>query len=384
MRLHLPAGVASLLEGGEGLRISLILPTDPVDPAGPQNRLRYRNLIRAAEQQAQADGFETGAIARALKPAYDLLDNLPFWQHLGRGLAIYTAEGFLRTYRLPYPVADRLLVGAEFLITPLVPLIAEDRAFYVLALSRGAVRLLHGTREDMDEVPLPATVPTDLAAALGVDVYETEHRYVAGASAARGRPGAIFYGQGSGGTEVMVRLQHYCEQVDRGLHDIGGMADAPLVLAGDEEILAMYRQVTSHPHVLPSGVVTDPDRLSAAALHERAWPIIEAQLRREGEQILDRYHRLLGTGLASADPAEVVPAAHRGRIDTLLLAPEEACAGTFTAETGVLDLHETAVPGDVDMANRATIQTLGHGGMVHAVARMALPGPVPFAAIFRY
>lgn len=383
MKTHLPAGVANLLQHREGLHISLVLPTDPVNPAGPENHLRYRNLIRAAEQRAQTDGLDAAAVEQVLKPAYDLLDNAPFWQHLGRGLAVYVAPNFQHTYRLPYPAAEQLLVGAEFLITPLVPLIADDEEFFVLALSRGAVRLLSGTCNGISEVDLPAAVPTSLAVSLGGKVYEPEQRYVAGPSSARGRPGAIFYGQG-GGTEPVVQLQHYCEQIDHGLGDIAGMAGTPLILAGEEEILAMYRQVTTYPHVLEAEIVGNPDHLSAAALHERAWPLIEAQLRHEREEVLDRYRRLLGTGLASADHAEIAAAAQQGRIDTLLVCQDEAYWGAYDPATGRLISHATRLPGDEDVANLAVIGALRHSGAALVVPRDQLPGDLPFAAIFRY
>lgn len=384
MRQHLPAGVAGLLMEDEALRASILLPTDPAEPTRRGDRTRYRDLLRAIEQQAAADGFDAKVVARVLRPAYDLLEDPPFWAHPGHGLAVYSAPQHLATFRLPYPVAERAALGVHALITPLVPLIAEDRAFFILALSRGAVRLLRGARDGVDEVALPAAVPPDLDALLAGDVYETEHRYVAGPPGARGRPGAIFYGQGDAGTARIAQDRAYCDRIDRGLRDVAGFGEAPLVLAGDEALLATYRQVTTHPQVLAADLAGNPEHLGAADLHARAWPLVAAQLRAERERASDRFRALLGTGLASDEPAEILRAAHGGRIDTLLLRPDEAIWGTFDPATGGLRAHAARQPGDEDLVNLATVQTLRHEGLVQALDRARIPGQGPLAAIFRY
>lgn len=384
MKQRLPAGMADLLDDGAAPRISITLPTHPNEPTHQQDRTRYRNLIGAAEQQALANGYDKQLLAQALEPAYDLLENMPFWPHLNRGLAVYVEPHRQRTYRLPYPVAERGTVGTQFLITPLVHLLEEVQEFFILALSRGKVRLLRGTGEGLEEIPLPISVPTSLAAMLRDDEYETEHRYVAGISSARGRPGAIFYSHGSGGPELGVSLHRYCSLIDQGVRDIPGIEEAPLVLAGGEEILASYRQATSLPRVLAAANVGNPDFLSDAALHQHAWPLVEANLRQEQQRSLERYQALLGTGLASADPAEIVRAADTGRVDTLLLGAGKALWGTYNATAGTVLTRESRLPGDEDIANLAAVQTLRNGGTVRDVAHAQLLETVPFAAIFRY
>ena len=57
-------------------------------------------------------------------------------------MALFRAPGFTQVFHLPRAFPERCAVGDRFFLKPLLPLVAEDDVFYVLALSRNEVRLL--------------------------------------------------------------------------------------------------------------------------------------------------------------------------------------------------------------------------------------------------
>jgi hypothetical protein len=355
---HQTSALVSLLSVDEDPKISVILPTDPADPLGEPNRARYRTLLVQVTQQAAEDGYEARAIDELLTPAYDLLENLPFWQHIGLGLAVYITRRWQGTFRLPYSITERAMVGSAFLITPVVPLLATDRECFVLALSRSQNRLYRCRRDSMEEVRWPDSVPSHLDAPRHDELGPTN-----------GKP---------------PPLQHYCTLIDRGLHDITILGDAPLILTGESQLLHTYRQITIHPHVVAAANEGDDDSLSEEALQAHARQLADLERHHEHERLLERYHRLSTTGLASTDPAVILSAAYDGRIDTLLVDPDHVRWGTYHPGEGQVSMHQVRMPGDTDLVNLAAVQTLRRGGQVQATVRDRMSGDLPFAAIFRY
>ena len=362
--------LAALLAPSAPPCISVTLTADPTTPQGP---LLYRNLLRDAERQASELGSDVETLAPMLKQAYKLASDQAFWDQPGGGVVVYAAPEFQRAYRLPYPIAERATIGRDFLITPLVPLLGVDQPCYILALSLGAVRLLRYEHAALSEVPLPAGVPTSLDEALKNDEYERERRVTPGRTGATGRQGAIYFSHGVGSDERTGEIHRYCHQIDRGLRETLTPPGAPLILAGVDEITATYREVADYPHILAQGISGNADHLGLAALYERARPVLATLERQRGDATVARYHELAGTGRTSVDPFTIGHASHIGRVDTLLIAPVLTAAGPHNAITD----DETA-------ANRATIDTLLHGGTAVQVEPGALPDGASLAVILRY
>lgn len=362
--------VAALLATSESPRLSIALAAEPTTPQGS---LFYRNLLRDAERQAAARGIAAGQIAPLLEHAEALAEDRSFWEQPGQGAVLYAEPGAQRAYRLPYPVAGRAVVGPDFLITPLAPLLAADQPCYVLALSLGAVRLVRCGRAGASEVPLPASVPPSLEVALGRDEYERERRFTPGQTGTAGRQDTVYYSHGVGSDERTGQLRRYCQQIDRGLREVLTPPGTPLILAGVGEVVATYRQISDYPAILTEEIGGNPDRLSVAALHERARPLIADLERRRDAGLVARYRAAAGTGLTSADPAEIASAASAGRVATLFVAQSTAAPGNYNAIT----------PAEA-LVNRATIDTLANGGTVVQVEMGSLPDGAGLAGLFRY
>jgi len=113
-------------------------------------------------------------------------------------------------------------------------------------------------------------------------------------------------------------LAHFYRQVDRGLSEVLKDRNEPVVLAGVEYELALYRSLSKFPHLAEEAVEGAPNGLKAGEMHARAIKAIRRCYERKVDEALAEYNHKVGGG-ASNRLKDVVTAAHDGRILTLLV-----------------------------------------------------------------
>jgi Bacterial archaeo-eukaryotic release factor family 3 len=279
------------------------------------------------------------------------------------------------------------VVTRRFHIRPLWPLLSEDGQFYILALSQNQVRLLECTRYSVNQVTLPNT-PTSLAEALQYNDSERQLQFHTKtqtlARPGSGERGAIFFGTGAAAEDNKNDLVEYFRQVDHGLAAVVQHAHIPVVLAGVEYLLPLYKAVTTHAAVVEPGMTGNPDELPAETLHEHAWTLVEPLFRQAQEEAVARYQRYAGTGRTSSDLTETVLAASYGRVETVFVALGVQCWGVFDPETQDIDVVPEETPEAEDLLDCAALHTFLNSGTVYAVPPDQVPAPAPLAAILRY
>ena len=344
-----------------------------------QNVIRFRNLLREAEGQLSQVGMRVPDIEAFLGPAQGLLNDAALWRSTRDGLAVFVAENHLSHYYLPEAVEEVVTVRRRFHLKPLLALLSGDGRFYVLALSQDQVRLLEGTRDSVAEIELVG-LPESLSEALQYDRSERQMR--AGAVAA---PAGSVHGTGTD-EETKLDILRYFQMVDRGLRDMLGDQRVPLVVAGVDYLLPIYRQANSYPYLVDTGVIGNPQTLNAKELHRRAWEIVRPHFAREQEAQEGLYRELAGRqeGRASNNLKQIMQAAHGGRVATLFLARGVQQWGVYREHSGNVHVHPSQQPGDYDLLDLAAIQTVANGGTVYVVDPDRVPGGEPLAAIFRY
>ncbi len=374
----------SLLEGrGDTPHVSIFLPTVRAGAETQQNPIRYKNLLREAHKRLVDKGVDDDAAAAMLRPARALVDDYDFWQHQEDGLAVFLADGFFRTYRLPIALKELAAVEDRFHVKSLFPLFNLEGEFFVLALSQNDVRLLRGDRFHVREVPLE-DVPQSLADAIGYDLTEPHLQMHTGKRPANQNRAHIFHGQGAGEEDAKDEIRKFFHILDRGIQEFLGGGQAPLVLAGVDYLLPIYREATSYPHTVEGGVTGNPDGLSAQELHDRAWEVVEPVFRRQRSEALERYGSLKGTGRATGELDEVIPAALDGRVDTLFVPQGVRSWGSFDAEQRRIEHHDAQQPDSEDLLDLAAVHSFLNSGTVYAVPREEIPDGGQVAAVFRY
>jgi hypothetical protein len=379
------ADLKALAEERSGLHVSLYAPTHRAGPETQQDPIRLKNLVGEAEKRLVAGGLGASDARELLGPAERLVQDSLFWRHQSDGLAVFLSAEASRHYRLPLPFEELLVVAGRFHIKPLLPLLSGDGRFYILAISQNEVRLLQATRYSVDEVDLEG-VPTSLAQALRFDDPEKRlqfHTATCSPGSKSERP-AMFHGHGVSVNDAKTDLLRYFHKVDAGLSELLGNEQVPLVLAGVDYLLPIYQEANTYPHLVVEGIAGSSEGISAEALHQQAWDIVQSRFLLAQNEASVRYSELAKTELASTSLERIVPAAYCAQVDTLFVALGVEQWGTFHAGSNAIRLHEKAKPGDDDLLDFAAVQTLLNGGTVYALNRDQIPGGALLAAVFRY
>ena len=368
--------------------VSIYLPTHKFGREQQQDPIRFKNLLTEAEEKLLESGLRRPDVLALLQPASTLLDDEHFWQHQSDGLAVFLSPDSAYIYRLPSEFEALTIIADNFHIKPLLPLLVENGQFYMLALSLNKVRLFLSTRETVTQVELP-DMPTSLQEALVMDDPEKHldfHTGTKSASASGDRP-AMFHGQGVQADEQdKENILRYFKMVDNALSELLDGISIPMVLAGVDYLLPIYRQASTYPNILDEGLEGNPDELGGNELRERAWDLVQPIFMQEQKGAMEQFAQLdgQGDGLASDDLKTVVKAANFGRVDTLIVPVGIQKWGRYDPQQNKVILEEKSNPENEDLLDLATMHTLLNSGKVYAVQREQLPGDNELAAIFRY
>ena len=199
-----------------------------------------------------------------------------------------------------------------------------------------------------------------------------------------GKQAAVFHGQGGQSDTRKDDLTQFLRIIDKTLQPVLRDRRTPMLLAGVEYLLPIYREVNHYPHVVSEELKGNCDRLTAHQLHEKAWPAMESVIRRDREAAAARYRGLAGTDKACNDIREVTIAAEAGRIDTLFVDNRARAWGAFDSLSKASDVHEDCQSGDEDLLDLAAVQTIINRGRVYCLQSDEMPEGSSVAAILRY
>ena len=372
----------TLMGKHQGLCISIFMPTFRTGAESQQNQIRFRNLLRTAEEKLLAGGLRPQEIKTLLEPAQALPGNVLFWRKQSDGLALFLSADFFRSFCLPETFDELITVADYFHIKPLLPLLGGDKRLYILALSQKEIRLLEGTGQNVQEIELES-VPRSLAEALRYDEFGKQVRFRAG-TAGGGDHSAMVSGHGAEIDDTKDNLLKYFRLIDRGLHDLLRDERAPLILAGVEYLFPIYREANTYPGLIEEGIPGNPQGISAEALHRSALKIGYPYFQKAEQDAVAQYRQSSGTGLTSADLREIIPAAIHGRVGILFVASGRQQWGTFDGESGAVEIHPKMGAASEDLLEVAAIQTFLNGGTLFMLPPEKMPDTGDLAAVFRY
>jgi hypothetical protein len=146
----------------------------------------------------------------------------------------------------------------------------------------------------------------------------------------------------------------------------------------------MYREVNTYAHLQKEYVPGNPDGSEPQELHQSAVELLTPIFESDWKVHAENYRRLAETNQASNELTEVLKAAHRSQIDTLLVPLDEQRWGRFNEESGQVQIHETRRTGDEDLLDLAAVRTHLNGGTVCVIPGDQMPEGTLVAAIFRF
>jgi hypothetical protein len=378
-----------LAQQAQNPSISIYLPTHRAGQDTQQDPIRFKNLLREAERQFLDSGIKPREVSALLQSAQALLDDSFFWRHQRDGLAVFIAPDDFHYYHLPFRVEELLVIARSYYVKPILPLFTNNGHYYILAISQDEVRLFEGTRHTVGQIDLPEGIPQNLDEALAADDPEKQLQVRTGTSPSTSEGGmraGMFHGHGPGDEEQKARIERYLNLVDAGLKEILRDQRAPLVLAGVDYLLPIYRQVSEYATLMEDGISGSPEELRPEELQKQAWPIVESYFRQEMEKVIEEYQQLANTEKATDQLEVIVAAAFYGRVDKLILAVGTQMWGIFNRDTGKVVHYQEgqSKEDDLPLLDFAAMQTLHNGGSVYTLEPGEMPTDSPVIAVFRY
>jgi hypothetical protein len=380
-----PTALKSLIAQQGKWCVSLYMPTHRIGREQQQNPIRLKNLLADAETILLANGIRRPDVQKLMQPAEELLWDREFWQQQADGLAIFLTKDFYKVYRLPVAFEEQLMTGTSFHIKPLLPCLGRGIKFYVLALSLKNVRLFEGNADTMSQIELD--FPTSIEAALWADDPEKQlNMHSASVSLGDGRNSTgVFHGHDPA-DEDKTNILRFFQSVNQGLNNLLDEKNIPMVLAGVDYLLPIYREASSYQNLLEDSIAGSPDRENINELHEKAWKIVEPIFQESQKKAFEKYEQLHGQGssLAANDLREVVKAAIFGQVETLFVPLGSQKWGRYDEEKNKVVLAKEPGSDNEDLFDFAASQTLLNSGQVFAVPPEQMPGKGEISAILRY
>lgn len=357
--------------------ITLTMPAYSTGEETKKNKITFKNLIQKAEKMLEESGLKPEDIQERLSEAKALLEQPLFWAHQDQGFAAYLDGSNLQTFKLPYPVKEQVYLKDHFLITPLLPMLALEGTFGILALSRKSLRLLHGTRHGMTDI-----TPDGISRSEDQYLEVTPEKQLQFHTGAEGQ-NARFFGHGSGAEDKKVIVEQYFREVEKGITEKMNALGDPLVLAGLEENLALYRSFQKYGRMLDESVTGNPDEMMADDLKDAGFEKIKGYFLKDLTQSLEAFSES-PDGKVSNNMSDIIEATFHGRSDVIFLSTDESHFGKVDPESGAV--HYAHEPGseDIDLVNWLAIQGLKTGSSVFMLQKSEMPLHANVAARFRY
>jgi hypothetical protein len=364
---------------------SLYMPTHPIGWEQQQNPTRLKNLLTRVKKDLSEYGLRRPDIEGLLHPAEELLLDRDFWQHQSEGLAVFLSKNFSRTYRLPAKFEEFLVIGHNFHIKPLLPLLSSEGKFYILAINLNGIKLFLATKDTISEVELTG-IRTNIEEALWMDEPERHlDLHTATSSTGRGAGPAIFHGQGIGDEDKanILRFFHYFDQELSAL-----LKDKSILMipAGVDYLLPLYREANTYNNLLEEVLIGAPEKLPIKELHKRAWQTIGPIFRERQRQAVEQFNELNGKqiGLTTTELETTVKAAKFGQVGTLFVPLGMQKWGRYDPANNNVIQESEHKPENEDLLDFAAMHTILNAGQVYAVQSDELPGDGDIAAILRY
>ncbi len=301
--------------------ISVIVPTHKLSP---ERRADEPEMERAVEKaiellEYQYPEKDTRALVESLRELRSGIDFI----HNQAGIGLFVSPNTRLAVTFPFPVKEKLVVGENFEIRDLLYKVYTSRRYYALLLSREGARLFEGSREELEEIRdrhFPRT-------------YQDEYEYnqPSRSSSYAGEAHVKSFEKEKSVLEEK-RYQAFFKEVDESLKSYI-IGSTPLLLMGTEKAIAWFEEVSSHQKNTIARIDGSYSHWNLKQLGELLWPLVSAQLDKEGEVLVQEFRESLGHQRGVSGIQDAWGAAWEGKALKLLIEKDYQCAG-FLDETG--------------------------------------------------
>lgn len=351
-----------------------------------------KNQIKEAKKQLASYKMNNKDIDEYLKPVEDLLNDQGFWNYQSDGLAVFLSKKSFDYFTLPVTFEAFTYVDDHFYLKPLVPVLDQDRKYYLLALSLQEVRLFEAYPYELIEKDVEGLLPERLEDVVGYDYRQKHQEFREGQttfnkgmfksrggtvssndSASSDQGKTMFHGHGAGKDDKKDEILKFFRAVNEGVMEELHDKKAPLILASVDYLIPIYKEANDYKYLHDEHITGNPEYADLMVLHEKAMDLLQEHLNSEKNKKKEIFEQALSNKKASYDEREIVPAAINGRIDTLFIRNRESLWGVFDKKTNAIKTDDQETMNNSDLLNIAAIQTILHNGNVYLTDTEEMP-----------
>ncbi len=348
--------------------------------------VNFKNQLQEAGRRLKDKGHGEDYAKRLLEPGFDLLKDDAFWNQQSPGLAVFIAEGFFKYIKMPVPPVEEItVIEPTFYVTPLIPIMTCKEYFYVLVISKQCAKLFKADAWGMKkvDVDLPQSIE-EVKRISGLDAT-TFRSGSNGPRAPRGSQEGSYHGVGGGNPDDKDNILTYFEAVDDILWDkVLNKENAPLLLAGVEYEIPIYRNACDYHNVWPEALKGNRERQETHVLYKEAKELMKPYFEQKKNKALEFYMNNSANAKTSSITDDIIPAAYYSQISHLFVCKGEHIWGTFDELNNELHYHDTPDQDGEDLIDNAVEKTLANGGEVYLLEKDKMPAGAQMAAILRY
>jgi hypothetical protein len=302
---------------------------------------------------------------------------LNFWNHAEEGMAVFINESLFEIFELPYNLNEQVYVNDHFLITPLLPMISLEGSYHILALSQKNLRLLKCSRKEAIDVT-PDDIFTNIEDFIE-EKPEIQLQFHTGAS----NEDAMFFGHGGSEEDKKVIAEKYLRGVEESITKKLKNAGDPLILAGTEEILPVYRSLNKYKRLLETPIIGYPGEMKDKELQEAGWKIIKDYFLKEMYNAIDQF-KDEDSERVSNNLSQIVESTLMGKTDTLFIAKDEVSWGLYDEEKHTVHFSNNSNGENYELLNWTALRAFEQGGKVFVLPKSEMPHASTIAALYRY
>ncbi len=365
-------GDLKALAVADGLCLTALVPL-----RGLHIEIQVKNAIQGLQKKLAEQATDRKTVSILLAPIFELALTARIegiWAH---ALILFRSPRLFQYYLLHGQFQEAQTVDNRFHVRPLLRTLVHETRFHVLGLSRRHVRLLHCTQQRAEPAATPG-FPTNLQAWL----HNRQPDHVVANRSSGPSVGAMKGGVTGSSTDREREdedLRHFFKEVDKGVTAHLHSETGPLLLAGVEHDIAIYRRVNSYKPTLEKVIIGSPDGMPDRTLHERAMEVVTNTFSEPLQRVMTTIRECVGTPRSSTDPRTIVQAAFEGRVLDLVIAANAEYFGVWNEETYSVEAGRRE-----ELLNAAALQTIRHGGRAFVLDERDMPVKAAAAAVFRF
>jgi hypothetical protein len=249
--------------------------------------------------------------------------------HPKDGIGIFVSPYITKTVKFPFPVIEKIKVGAVFDSRDLLYQVYTIIDYCVLSISKKYIHLFKGKGEELFEIK-NEDFPID---------YQETYEYEKTSRGTSFSDNALKAFERDKSVLQEVRLVDFLKTADHLLEKYIN-SHVPLIVSGGAKELADYLQVTKHKKRIIGKVTGNYAFNGNVQLANLSWMEVKQYIKNKNKILLDNLHELIGKNMVVTGIIEVWKAANEGKGLELIVEKDFEHPAFISTDGYDLQLHQ--------------------------------------------